>query len=86
MEPQEPINPELICKVINSLRDPEFRASFLRDPAETLSRREIDRAALPEQFFHRLAELTGPELRLLGELADTFADWRVPEDGWPCLL
>ncbi|MGH4008053.1 MAG: hypothetical protein ACRDTH_07820 [Pseudonocardiaceae bacterium] len=86
MEPQEPINPEPICELINSLRDPEFRRSFLRDPTEALSRRGFDAAALPEDLLHQLSELTAPELRLLGELADTFAGYPVPEGGWPCAL
>lgn len=82
MEPQEPINPEAIYQLINSLRDPEFRGSFLRDPDEALSRSGIARAALPDDLFHQVAELTGPELRLLGDLADTFAGYPTPVGGW----
>lgn len=86
MEPQEPINPETICELINYLRDPEFRVSFVRDPAAALSGRGMAPEALPEKLFHQLAELTAPELRLLGDLADSFADYEMPEGGWPCLL
>lgn len=86
MEPQEPINTEAIHALINSLRDPEFRGSFLRDPDEALSRSGIARAELPDDLFHQLAELTGPELRLLGDLADTFAGYRTPEGVWPTAL
>lgn len=82
MEPQEPINPEAINALIKALRDPEFRGSFLRDPDESLARRGIARADLPDDLFHQLAELTGPELRLLGDLADTFAGYPTPPGGW----
>ena len=86
MEPQEPIDSEAIVKLINSLREPEFRASFLKDPQTTLSRNEISRESIPDRLFHRLTELTAPELRLLGELADTFASFPTPEGGWPMCL
>lgn len=82
MEPQEPINVEAINELLDSLRDPEFRSSFLRDPLEALSRRGIAREAVPDDLFYQLAELTGPELRLLGDMADTFVGYPTPEGGW----
>ena len=82
----EQVNADAVCLMIQALRDPEFRSAFSTDPGEALPRRGLVPIDLPETVLRQLAELTESELRLLGELADTFADWVRPDGGWPCLL